>query len=77
MAAGRKLLHCHCENPRVPDGVPAASDETRGATDAVSTGGPTGSGTAGGSQKDAGDEPLGTNSDTFKTKASSQPRWEI
>lgn len=50
------LCSQHCEDSGVPDGDPAASHETRGATDAVSTGGPTGPGTAGGRQKDAGGE---------------------
>ncbi|KAF5911028.1 hypothetical protein HPG69_000993 [Diceros bicornis minor] len=67
----------HSEDPWAPDREPAASHETWGATDAVSTGGPTGPGTAGGSQKDAGDGPLGTNPDTSKTKALSQTRWQI
>ncbi|XP_033290674.2 epidermal growth factor receptor kinase substrate 8-like protein 3 isoform X4 [Orcinus orca] len=65
------------EDSRVHDGAPAASHETWGATDAVSPGGPKGPGTAGGCQKDAGDEPLGSNSNTSKTKTFSQARWWI
>ncbi|XP_030724806.2 epidermal growth factor receptor kinase substrate 8-like protein 3 [Globicephala melas] len=65
------------EDSRVHDGAPAASHETWGATDAVSPGGPKGPGTAGGCQKDAGDEPLGSNSNTSKTKTFSQARWRI
>ena len=44
------------EDPWVHDREPAASHETWKATDAVSTGGPPGPGTAGGCQKDAGGE---------------------
>lgn len=46
----------HGKDPRIPDGKPADSHESRGATDAVSTGGPTNPGKARGSQKDAGGE---------------------
>ncbi|XP_023577481.1 epidermal growth factor receptor kinase substrate 8-like protein 3 isoform X2 [Octodon degus] len=46
------------EDPRVHDGKPATSHETWGAADAVSPGGPTDHGPAGGCQKDAGDKPL-------------------